>query len=273
MSVIKKIETEEQIKKAILYNLIFFVVILYWFFYATYDNMILLITICILNTGLVFYSLSYNKKIYSNKSAIYFHVFLFLIQAFLIIEISFSYEAYTPPFFISFYTLIGIEQNHNIVLFSFYFLLTVLKIIPIKFFYQKIIKMFKDNKVDNYIEYFINDFNFTKLALLLLLFPLVAFVEEFAFRCLLLTVMVNFLNLNIIIAILLISFLFGFSHYLSSKSWLHFISTLVSSIIYFFALIQLGLFYPWLLHLVTNSLALLFFYQNNKKNIQKDSDN
>ncbi|MFX1495451.1 MAG: type II CAAX prenyl endopeptidase Rce1 family protein [Promethearchaeota archaeon] len=111
------------------------------------------------------------------------------------------------------------------------------------------------------------------MIIIILLFPMAAFVEEFIFRSLLLTVIVNYLNWNLIITIFFISLGFGILHYSSSKNWAHFLSTFLSSIIYFLALIQLGLLYPWILHLTTNSLALLFFYQNKRKNAKNYSKN
>jgi membrane protease YdiL (CAAX protease family) len=137
-------------------------------------------------------------------------------------------------------------------------------VLPIRFFYNKIIKLYEKRRFDDFFGYFVNEISRKKFILLVLLLPLSAFIEELFFRTLLLTVLVNYLKWDMIIAIIFISLVFGFSHYSTSKNWLHFISTTFSSIIYFFALIQLGLLYPWLLHLTTNSLALLFFYQQNK---------
>ncbi|MFW9818410.1 MAG: hypothetical protein ACFFE5_02275, partial [Candidatus Thorarchaeota archaeon] len=57
-------------------------------------------------------------------------------------------------------------------------------------------------------------------------------------------------------------------------NWGHVISTLISSIIYSLALIQLGLLYPWIFHLSTNLFVLLFYYQGKKKNlVMKDNNN
>jgi len=215
----------------------------------------------------------YNKKINNKFSVKLFHLTLIIISIFFIIEVLFFYKAFSPAIFISYNRLIGIEHHHDILLFIFYFSLTILKILPIKFFYKKLINLIKEPQLDNYIGYFIEDFNRKKLIILVLLLPMAAFVEEFIFRSLLLTVFVNYLNWNIFIAILFISLVFGILHYSSSKNWAHFLSTLLSSIIYFFALIQLGLIYPWVLHLTTNSLALLFFYQNLRKTAKNNVRN
>ena len=68
---------------------------------------------------------------------------------------------------------------------------------------------------------------------MIILLPLVAFIEEFAFRSLLLSILVSYFQWELIIAILFISFVFGISHFSTSKNWGHFISTTLSSIIYF----------------------------------------
>ncbi len=266
---INMIKTEQKIVRTILYNFIIFLFFFFWFFYSTYDNVIGVILICFSIIILLLYSSIYNSKINNKFSVKFFHLILILISIFFIIEVLFFYKAFSPTIFILYNNLIGIEHQHDILLFIFYLLLTILKVLPIRFFYNKLINLIKEPQLDNYIGYFIEDFNKKKLILLILLVPMAAFVEEFIFRSLLLTVIVNYLNWNIFIAILFISSVFGILHYSSSRNWAHFLSTLLSSIIYFFALIQLGLLYPWILHLTTNSLALLFFYQNHRKNTKK----
>ncbi|MFX1309615.1 MAG: type II CAAX prenyl endopeptidase Rce1 family protein, partial [Promethearchaeota archaeon] len=99
----------------------------------------------------------------------------------------------------------------------------------------------------------------------IILFPLVAFVEELIYRTLLLSVFTYYLNLNYFLSILFISIIFGLVHYSTSRNWGHVVSTLISSIIYSLALIQLGILYPWLFHLSTNLFVLLFYYQGTKK--------
>lgn len=265
---INVITTEQKIIRTILYNFIIFLFFFFWFFHSTYDSVIGATLICFSIIALLFYSFIYNKKIDNNFSVKIFHLILILISTFFIIEVLFFNKTLLPAIFISYDSLIGIKLNHDILLFFFYLLLTILKLLPIRFFYKKLINLIKEPQLDNYIGYFIEDFNKKKLILLILLLPMAAFVEEFIFRSLLLTVIVNYLNWNLFIAILVISLVFGILHYSSSKNWAHFLSTLLSSIIYFFALIQLGLIYPWILHLTTNSLALLFFYQNHRKDMK-----
>ena len=270
---INVIKTEQKIIRTILYNFIIFLFFFFWFFHSTYDSVIGAILICFLIIALLLYSFIYNKKINNNFSVKVIHLILILISIFFIIEVLFFYKAFLPAIFISYDSLIGIKLNHDILLFFFYLSLTILKVLPIRFFYKKLINLIKEPQLDNYVGYFIEDFNKKKLIILILLLPMAAFVEEFIFRSLLLTVIVNYLNWNLIITILFISLMFGIIHYSSSKNLAHFLSTLLSSIIYFLALIQLGLMYSWILHLTTNSLALLFFYQNHRKNAKNDLRN
>ena len=107
--------------------------------------------------------------------------------------------------------------------------------------------------------------NYKKIIILIILFPLVAFIEELIYRSLLLSVLTYYIRLDYIFSIIIISVIFGLVHYSTSHNWGHVISTLISSIIYSLALIQLGIFYPWIFHLSTNLFVLLFYYQGTKK--------
>ncbi len=100
---------------------------------------------------------------------------------------------------------------------------------------------------------------------MIILFPLVAFIEELIYRTLLLSVLTYYLNWEYFLSIIFISILFGLVHFSTSQNWGHVVSTLISSIIYSLALIQLGLLYPWIFHLSTNLFVLLFYYQGKKK--------
>jgi len=105
---------------------------------------------------------------------------------------------------------------------------------------------------------------------LVLLFHSSALVEELIYRSLLLSFFVVYFNLHIIIGIIIISIIFSLVHLSTSGNWGHVISTLFSSVIYFIALIQLGLLYAWIFHLVTNVLVIFFYNHTRKKNLQKD---
>ena len=262
---ISKNKTENKIIKTVIYNSIIFFIILLWFFYSNFDNPTILILMSCFIALLILFSFIFNIKITNKISIKLFHILLILIPFSFLIDIIFFYEAYNPPVFISYNSLIGITLNNNLFLFLIYFGLTILKVLPIKLFNKRVISTFKNKEIDDYFEYFLHNFSAKKWILLLVLLPLGAFIEEFVFRCLLITIFVNYYHWSTVLVIFFIAFVFGFSHYSSSKNWLHFLSTFFSSIIYSLALIQLGLLYPWILHLTTNLLAILFFYQLNKR--------
>jgi len=141
----------------------------------------------------------------------------------------------------------------------------MLKLIGIKIYFTNNIKVFEEVRGDKIFHYFANDLNYKKILFLITLFSLVAFVEELIYRSFLLTILIDFLNWNSILSIIFISIIFGLAHYSSSQNWSHMLSTFISSIIYSFALITLGLLYPWLFHLMTNLFVLFFYYQGKKK--------
>ncbi|MFX0043657.1 MAG: type II CAAX prenyl endopeptidase Rce1 family protein, partial [Candidatus Hodarchaeota archaeon] len=124
------------------------------------------------------------------------------------------------------------------------------------------IKIKSEWKGDEIFEYFARDITNKKKTLILILFPLGAFVEEFLYRCLFLSVLIYSFKWNLLFSIFFISGLFGIVHYSASKNVGHVLSTLISSLIYFYALINLGLLYPWLFHFLTNLLVVLFYVQN-----------
>ncbi|MFW9873930.1 MAG: type II CAAX prenyl endopeptidase Rce1 family protein [Candidatus Thorarchaeota archaeon] len=98
------------------------------------------------------------------------------------------------------------------------------------------------------------------------LFPLSTLVEELVYRSLILRFLIFYLNVNPILGIIFASTIFGIVHLSASKNWGHVISTLLSSVIYFIALIQLGILYSWAFHLTTNIFVLLFYYLTRRKN-------
>jgi membrane protease YdiL (CAAX protease family) len=157
-------------------------------------------------------------------------------------------------------------HNHNIFLFLLYFSIVLLKLIGIKVYFSRNVKILEEGGGDEIFEFFTNNISYKKVLLILILFPLVAFIEELIYRTLLISVLTYYLNWNFIISIIFISIIFGLVHYSTSQNWGHVISTLISSIIYSLALIQLGIIYPWLLHLATNLFVLFFYYQGRKKN-------
>jgi membrane protease YdiL (CAAX protease family) len=141
----------------------------------------------------------------------------------------------------------------------------MIKLIAIKVYFTKNTKILKEGRGDGMFQYFTRDLNYKKIILLIILFPLVALIEELFYRSFLLSVLTYYFNWDLILSVILISIIFGLVHYSTSQNWGHVFSTFISSIVYSFALIQLGLLYPWILHLATNLFVLLFYFQGRKK--------
>jgi len=262
-----KIETK--IANNIIYYLIIFFIFLFWFSYSTYDNISILILICFSILSLIIYSLIKNLRKGMELGTKIFHILLIFIPITFLLDIIYFYDPFTPPFFIPFYDLIGIKHQHNIILILLLFSLIFVKLIGVKIYFSISMKINADWKGDEIFEFFAQDITNKKIILLIILFPLGALVEEFIYRCLFLSVLIYFLNWDLVFSIFFISGLFGIAHYSASKNLGHVLSTLISSIIYFYALINLGLLYPWIFHFLTNIFVVLFYVQNRKKKLTK----
>ncbi len=258
-------KTEVRIKNNIIYNLIIFLFFLLWFFYSTFDFIPILILICFSILFLTLYSLTKNIKEGIELGAKILYILLILIPITFLLDIIFFYEAFTPPFLIDFYDLIGIKHQYNLFLILLMFSLIFLKLIGVKIYFSISMKVNTDWKGDEIFEFFTQDITNKKIILLLVLFPLGAFVEEFIYRCLFLSVLIYSLNWDLVFSIFFISCLFGIVHYSASKNLGHVLSTLISSLIYFYALINLGLLYPWIFHFLTNLFVILFYVQTRRK--------
>jgi membrane protease YdiL (CAAX protease family) len=121
-------------------------------------------------------------------------------------------------------------------------------------------------KGDEIFQYFTKDLSEKKKIFMPILFPLSALIEELVYRSLILSFLMVYFNFNSFVGIFFASIIFGIVHLSASKNWGHVVSTLLSSIIYSIALIQLGLLYSWGFHLTTNIFVLLFYYRTRKKN-------
>ena len=262
-----KIETK--IANNIIYYLVIFFIFLFWFFYSTYDNVSILILICFSILSLIIYSLIKNIRKGMELGPKIFHILLIFISITFLLDIIYFYDPFTPPFFIPFYDLVGIKHQHNIILILLLFSLIFVKLIGVKIYFSISMKINADWKGDEIFEFFAQDITNKKIILLIILFPLGALVEEFIYRCLFLSVLIYFLNWDLVFSIFFISGLFGIAHYSASKNLGHVLSTLISSIIYFYALINLGLLYPWIFHFLTNIFVVLFYVQNRKKKLTK----
>ena len=253
-----------KIRRRILYNSTIFLIFLFWFCYSMFDNIILLYLICFVLVFFIIFSLIIDSKQGLNTQNIIIYISLLLIPIVFLIVISFSYIPFSPPFFFSFTNLIGIRHKIDILSFLILFSLILLKLIGIKVYMGKSAEILEVGKGDPIFQFFTVDVNYEKIVLFILLFPLSAFVEELIYRSLLLSFFVYYYNLNVLIGIAIISIIFGLVHFSTSKNWGHVISTLISSVIYSFALIQLGILYAWILHLITNLFVILFYFQARK---------
>jgi len=256
---------KSRIEKILFYNSIIFLIFLFWFFYSTLDNVLLLVLVCLMIFLIVIIKYVKDRKYYMALTEKILHFLLILIPFFLFINIILFYQTYSPPFFISFYNLIGIKHDHNFLLFLVFLSFIMLKLIGIKIYFTRNVKVFKEVRGDEVFQYFADALTYKKVLSLIIFFSLVAFVEELIYRSFLLTIFIYFLNWNSILSIVFISIIFGLVHYSTSQNWSHVLSTLISSIIYSFALILLGILYPWLFHLTTNLFVLLFYNQGRKK--------
>jgi len=206
-----------------------------------------------------------NIKIKLKKGALTIHILLVFIPIFFLADVIFFYTPYSPLYFFPLNKLIGIEHKLNVFMFCLLLSLVLLKLIGIKIYFNRNTKVIDTGGGDKIFQFFTNGLNYRKLIMGGLLFPLSAFTEELLFRSLLLSFFMLVFNSNLIIGVIFISCVFGFVHYSEFGGWGHVISALISSLIYFVALIQIGLFYAWFFHLITNLLVLVFYYQARMK--------
>ena len=264
---------KNRISNTLIYNSIIVLFFLFWFFYSTVDKVSVLLLINSIIFLVIFTKFMVERKHGFTKNEKVMYILLFLIPFYLHINIILFINN-LPAFFIPFYSLVGIQHNHNLILFLLYFSVILLKLIGIKIYFVKNTKVLKRGSGDEFFKYFTTKLTHKKVLLLIILFPLAAFVEEIIYRSFFLSIFIYYFNWDSILSIIVISIIFGLVHYSTSQNWGHVISTLISSIIYSFALIQLGLLYPWIFHLMTNLTVLLFYSQTMKKRLrQKSSEN
>lgn len=262
---------EKKIKEYLIYNFIVVLIIVFWFVYSTSQNILILVLIAVIATVLIFIIITQKKKQGLSINERYQYYLFLVIPIYLYSYIILSSRGITPPFFIPFNSLVGIKHNHDFFLILLYFSITILKLIVIKIYFTKKLKTSKIERGDDIFQFFVREFSYKKLLMLILLFPLSAFVEEFIYRSFLISIFTYYFNWDVIVSIIFVSIVFGLVHYSTSKNWGHVISTLISSFIYSFAMIQLGILYPWLFHLLTNLLVLLFYHQQRKKIKNKEN--
>ena len=264
---------KNRIRNTLIYNSIIFLIFLFWFFYSTVDDVSILLLMCTIIFLLIFTKFMVERKYGFTTNEKVMYILLFFIPFSLYINIVLFHNA-SLTIFIPFNNLVGINHNHNFILFLIYFSVILFKLIGIKFYFSRNENILQEGRGDDIFKFFTQNITYKKVILLVILFPLVAFIEELIYRSFLLSVLTYYLNWDYILSILVISIIFGLVHYSTSQNWGHVISTLISSIIYSLALIQLGLLYPWIFHLMTNLTVLLFYSQTMKKRLHlKSSEN
>ncbi len=252
-----------RIKNSLIYNSVIFLIFVFWYFYSSLYNISILFLICLAILMVIFIKfITELRSGFTLKDKI-LYILLFFIPIALFGNII-LFNSTSINVFIPFNELVGIKHHHNILLFLLYFSIILLKLIGIKVYFSRNIKILEEGGGDEIFQFFTKNISIKKVLLLLVLFPLVAFIEELIYRTLLISVLTYYLNWNYILSIIFISIIFGLVHYSTSQNWGHVISTLISSIIYSLALIQLGILYPWIFHLATNLFVLLFYYQLKK---------
>lgn len=253
-----------RIRNSLIYNSVIFLIFVFWYFYSSFYNIFILFLICFTILVVVFIKFIIELRSGLTLKDKILYILLFFIPIALFGNII-LFNRTSISVFIPFNELVGIEHHHNILLFLLYFSIILLKLIGIKVYFSRNIKILEEGGGDEIFQFFTNKFSYQKVLFLLILFPLVAFIEELIYRTLLISVLTYYLNWNYILSIIFISIIFGLVHYSTSQNWGHVFSTLISSIIYSLALIQLGIIYPWIFHLTTNLCVLFFYYQGKKK--------
>ncbi len=255
---------KNRIKNSITYNLIILLIFIFWFYFSSSDNIYILLGICVAIFLVIFVKLLTERKNGFTRKDRLTHILLFLIPFSLFANAILFYNT-SITIFIPFDNLVGVNHNHNLGLFLLYFSIILIKLIGIKIYFSRNVKILEEGRGDDIFQFFTENLDYKKIILMIILFPLVAFIEELIYRTLLLSVLTYYLNWEYFLSIIFISILFGLVHFSTSQNWGHVVSTLISSIIYSLALIQLGLLYPWIFHLSTNLFVLLFYYQGKKK--------
>ena len=117
--------TNERIKNTIIYNSIILLIFIFWFFYWTIDNISILLLICfiILLIILIKYFIERKDGFTLKDNSLY--LLLFLIPFSLYVNVILFYDA-SITIFIPFYSLVGINHDHNIVLVLIYFSMLLL---------------------------------------------------------------------------------------------------------------------------------------------------
>ncbi|MFW9897261.1 MAG: type II CAAX prenyl endopeptidase Rce1 family protein [Candidatus Thorarchaeota archaeon] len=188
-----------------------------------------------------------------------------MVLFFFLIDTIFYFIPNVHPFFFSFFDLFGLRHSFNFGLFLLLSTILLIKIVGIYIYIRLKSNIIREGRGDAFFQYFSNGLNQKKKILLMILFPLSALVEELIYRSLFLSFLIYYFNFNLVMGILLGSFLFALVHYSTANDSGYMLSLIISSIIYFIALLELGLLFSWIYHLITNVSVLFFYYRRKLK--------
>ena len=260
---------KKDLKRRILFNLVILLIFISWSSHSLMSLPAILpiidLSLFTLAIFIIILALRKNLEFYDKIINLIFS----LIAIFYLIDVIFLNDSLLFPLIIQYSELIGIQHNHNFLLFLVLLGFIILKISPVKLKFIKRKGFVNLNLEGGIFEFFTLENKKDVVGLLVISLPLAAFVEEFLYRSVFLSFFTVYLNWNIIFSTIVISIGFGLAHFTSSKNFLHVISASISSLIYIIALVELGLVYAWILHLSTNIIAIIFFYPEIKK-LSKD---
>ena len=158
---------KNRIKNSIIYNLIIFLFFIYWFFYSSIDNILMPIAICVAIFLIIIAKLITERKNGFNRKEILLYVLLFFIPFSLYVNVILFYNT-SITFFVPFDSLVGINHNHNIILFLLYFSIILLKLIGIKIYFSRNVKILEEGRGDEIFQFFTKNLNYKKIILLII---------------------------------------------------------------------------------------------------------
>ncbi|MFX0029423.1 MAG: type II CAAX prenyl endopeptidase Rce1 family protein [Candidatus Hermodarchaeota archaeon] len=252
------------------------IILLFFLFWFVYSTRILIINIVVISTYFVIIIgvliKKKHRKIADLKSnALASNLLLFIIPSIFVLDMIFFFIPNVDPLLFSFFELIGLQHRFEIIIFLPLLIIISLKIFGIYIYFIRNPGILEMGKGDEFFQYFANDLNKEKIISVALLLPLSSFVEELIYRSLVLSVLIYYFNFNILMGVMMSSFLFIFVHTVALKNTGQMISLLISSLVYFVALISLGILFSWFFHLTTNLFVLLFYYQRKKKDLKYEN--
>jgi membrane protease YdiL (CAAX protease family) len=260
-----ELKIQSTIVSIIMSNLSILLIFVFWFLYSVLNMVLNLIFISfsIIILGSYVIICIYKKRLKTrNLTAL---GVLIMVLFFFLVDTIFYFIPNINPFFFSFFDLFGLIHSFDLGLFLLLSSILLIKILSIYLYIRLRSNVIRDGRGDAFFQYFSNGLDRKKRSLLGILFPLSALVEELIYRSLFLSFLVYYFNFNLVMGIILGSFVFALVHYSTTNDSGYMVSLIISSVIYFIALIELGLLFAWIYHLLTNVTVLFFYYRRRSK--------